>query len=313
MTSNQTIITKEAAITSIRKDLNIALPQDAAYQFLIDTINNASTLPKLQPIFRKDSAGNIDALSVSSRRIRQHSKTHTPDGVDSITPREIPYNVRKVFWDEWIQDDDVWYNLQARGENAEQTVINMIQKQFGVDLQDLIFNGDTATLETDPDFDFLKIVDGFVKKMKVSNNKTDLGTNEPTLVDFVNHVRLLPEKYKNAHEDITWFITRNTHDKLVALVTNRATNYGDAVLVDGKLTRVAGYDIEVVSSLQSGFAALTPMANLKPVFTRDLRYNRTAVGATATAKDATYHILFAYLDAVVREVDAVAWMTGTKL
>jgi hypothetical protein len=36
-------------------------------------------------------------------------------------------------------------------------------------------------------------------------------------------------------------------------------------------------------------------------------------GATAAAKDATYHIIYAYLDAVIREVDVVAWMTGTKL
>ena len=58
---------------------------------------------------------------------------------------------------------------------------------------------------------------------------------------------------------------------------------------------------------------LTPRENLKPVFTRELRYNRTAQGATAAAKDATYHILFGYLDCVIREVDAVAWMTGEKL
>lgn len=311
--SNQQVINKEATMSSIKKDLNITLPGDQAYQFLVDTINNASTLPKLQPIYRKDSAGNIDTLSVKARKIRQHSKTHTPTGVGSVDPDQIPYNVKKVFWDEWLQDDDVWYNLQARNENVEQTVIAMIQKQFGVDLQDLIFNGDTETAAEDPDHDFLSVLDGFVKKMKTSTYKTDLATAEPTLLDFVSHVQVLPEKYKNAHDDITWFITRNTHDKLMAQATSRQTGFGDAVLLEGKLTRLGGYDIEVVSNLQSGFAALTPKKNLKPVFTRELRYNRTGVGATATAKDATYHIIFAYLDAVVREIDAVAWISGTKL
>lgn len=313
MMTNQQVINKEATMSTIKKDLNITLPSDQAYQFLVDTIANASTLPKLQPIFRKDSAGNIDTLSVKARKIRLHSKNHTPTGVGGVEPDQIPYNVKKVFWDEWLQDDDVWYNLQARNENVEQTVIAMIQKQFGVDLQDLIFNGDTAVDAENPDHDFLCVLDGFVKKMKASSYKTDLATAEPTLIDFVNHVQVLPEKYKNAHDDITWFISRNTHDKLMAQATQRLTGFGDAVLQDGKLTRLGGYNIEVVSNLQSGFAALTPMKNLKPVFTRELRYNRTGVGATATAKDATYHIIFAYLDAVVREVDAVAWMTGTKL
>lgn len=311
--SNQAVINKEATLQTIKKDLNITLPQDQAYQFLIDTINNASTLPKLQPVFRNDSAGNIDTLSVKGRKIRQHSKTHQPTGVGGIDPGQIPYNVKKVFWDEWLQDDDVWYNIQARGENVEQTVISMIQKQFGVDLQDLVFNGDTATPDTNDDYEFLSILDGFVKKMKQSTHVTDLGTNEPVLLDFVNHIQLLPEKYKNAHDDITWFITRNTHDKLMAQATQRQTGFGDAVLQDGRLTRLGGYDIEVVSSLQSGFAALTPKKNLKPVFTRQLRYNRTADGATAAAKDASYHIIFAYLDAVVREIEAVAYLTGSKL
>lgn len=311
--SNKQVINKEAAISSIRKDLNITLPGDQAYQFLIDTIAYAATLQRLQPIFRNSGTGNIDTLSVGSRKIREHSKTHTPTGVNGITPGQIPYNVKKVFWDEWIQDDDVWYNQQARGENVEETVIAMIQKQFGVDLQDLIFNGDTATANTDDNYAFLSILDGFVKKAKASPNKTDLASNAPTIADFTNHIQVLPEKYKNAHDDITWFITRGTHDKIVSLATQRQTGFGDAVLQEGRLSRLAGYNVEVVANLQSGFAALTPFKNFKPVFTRELRYNRTSQGATAAAKDATYHIIYAYLDAVVREVDAVAWMTGTKL
>lgn len=65
--------------------------------------------------------------------------------------------------------------------------------------------------------------------------------------------------------------------------------------------------------MQNNFGALTPMKNLKPIFTRELKYKRTGEGALAAAKDATYHILFAYADAVVRELEAVAWMTGDKL
>lgn len=304
--NNQDIL-KSGQTTFVMKDVNIPLPAAAAQAFLVDTINNASTLKKLQPHYTSAPAGNIDVLTAGTRKLRLASKTDTPAGVGGITPRQIPYAVKKVKWDEWIQNDDVYYAMQNRGQDAEAVVVEMIQKQFGVDLQDLIFNGDSTS--GDP---FLNITDGFVKKMKTSTNKTDLTTNEPTILDFVNHIQLLPEKYKS-RDDINWFITRKTNDKLVALVSNRATGFGDAVLQDGKITRLAGYDVEVVNTLQTGFAALTPMENLKPVFTRDLRYNRTAQGATAAAKDATYHILFAYLDAIVREVEAVAWMTGTKL
>jgi HK97 family phage major capsid protein len=304
--NNQEML-KSGQTTFVMKDVNIPLPTAAAQAFLVDTINNAGTLKKLQPHYTSAPAGNIDVLTAGTRKLRLAGKTDTPAGVNGISPRQIPYAVKKVKWDEWIQNDDVFYAMQNRGQDAEAVVVEMIQKQFGVDLQDLIFNGDTAS--GDP---FLNIIDGFVKKAKTSTNKTDLTTNEPTILDFVNHIQLLPEKYKS-RDDINWFITQKTNDKLVALVANRATGFGDAVLQDGKITRLAGYSVEVVATMQTDFACLTPMENLKPVFTRDVRYNRTAVGATAAAKDATYHILFAYLDAIVREVEAVAWMTGTKL
>lgn len=311
--SNQTILNKESTVARIKKNLDIPMAISDAEAFLVDTINTASTLPKLQPIYRDVAAGNLDALSVGRRKIREAGREDLPTGTDSIANRKIPYAVRKVKWDEWLQNDDVFYSVAARGDNVEQKVISMIQQQFGVDLQDLIFNGDSEAEESvgvpDP---FLSILDGFIKKMKKSDNKTDLAANEPTILDFVNHIQLLPERYKS-NPDIAWFITQKTNDKLVALVSQRQTGFGDAVLQDGKIVRIAGYPVEVVAEMQSGFAALTPRSNLKPVFTRQLRYIRTADGATAAAKDATYHVLYAYLDAVVREVDAVAWMSGEKL
>jgi hypothetical protein len=314
MTTNQAILSKEAQISTIKKNLDIPMATNDAYEFLIDTINKATTLPKLKPVFRDVAAGNLDALSVGRRKIREAGKDDTPDGSGSIANRKIPFAVKKVKWDEWLQNDDVFYAQAARGDDVEAKVISMIQQQFGVDLQDLIYNGDTTALLEDgvtPD-PFLSVIDGFVKKCKTSPYKTDLGTNEPTILDFVNHIQLLPERYKNL-EDICWQINRKTNDKLVALVSNRATGFGDAVLQEGKITRLAGYNVEVVAELQSGFACLCPMSNMKPVFTRNLRYIRTGDGATAAAKDATYHVLYAYLDAVVREVNACAWMTGTKL
>lgn len=312
--TNYDIIQKEVAITSIKKNLDIPMATSDSEAFLVDTINKVSTLPKLAPLFKNVATGNIDVLTVGRRKIRQAGRDDIATGTGAIGDRQIPYAVKKVKWDEWIQNDDVWYSLAARGDNVEAKVIAMIQQQFGVDLQDLIFNGDTDAklgdgVTVDP---FLSIIDGFVKKMKVSPYKTDLATNEPTILDFVNHIQLLPERYKS-FSDIHWFITQKTNDKLVAMVSNRQTGFGDAVLQDGKITRLAGYPVEVVAELQSGFAALTPMSNLKPVFTRNLRYIRTADGSTAAAKDATYHVLYAYLDAVVRETEAVAWMTGTKL
>lgn len=311
--TNQDIINKQSAVESVRKNIDIPMAVSDAEAFLVDTINNAKTLKMLVPLYRNVAAGNIDALSVGRRRLRQAGVDDKPTGTGSIANRKIPYAVKKVKWDEWIQDDDVFYSQSARGDDAEKKIIGMIQQQFAVDLQDLIFNGDVDAEESVGVADeFLNIVDGFVKKMKKSPNKTDLASGELKILDFVHHIQVLPERFKT-HTDITWFVTQAVNDKLAALVSERQTGFGDAVLQDGKITRLAGYPVEVVAEMQGGFVALTPASNLKPVFTRQLRYIRTADGATAAAKDATYHVLYSYLDAIVKEVDAVAWMTGDKL
>ncbi|QIB26094.1 phage major capsid protein [Caloranaerobacter azorensis] len=327
MKNNQQIL-KSDIVGAIKKNLNITFPANDAYQFLVDTINYASTLKMLQPMYKTVPAGKIDILTVGRRRLREADDESNviPTGVGSISKRQIDYAVKKVFWDEWLKNDDVYYNairqttshMQQPGitntADLETLVFQMLQKQLAMDLQDLAFNGDTETLNTDPDYDFLKILDGFVKKMKQSPHKTDLGTNEPTLLDFLNHVQLLPEKYKNNYQDsIKWFITRKTHDKIMALVQARATGYGDAVLVDGRITRLAGYDVEVVAGMQSGFAALTPKENLVPIFTQDIKYKRVGDDVLCAKKDSTYHIFHAYLDCIIREIDAVAWMSGEKL
>ncbi|MED1954916.1 phage major capsid protein [Brevibacillus centrosporus] len=314
MTANNQLISKEQQLATIRKSIDLPMPKKEAEAFLVDTLKKATTLPKLGTKYTDTPAGKLQRLKVKSRQIREHTGAEEPAGTGGISTPEVPYAVKKVFWDEWLKDDDVWYNDTARGDDVETKTIDLVQGQFGVDMQDLLFNGDTAAKLPDgttPD-PFLSVLDGFVKKMMVSTLKTNLTTNEPTIDDFVNHVLLLDEKYLNM-TDLTWIMSRRTYQKLVALVQKRSTALGDVTLVNGKLTEIAGYPIEVVQSLQTGFVALTPLSNLVPVFTRDLRYKRTADGATAAIKDATYHILFGYADAAVLETEAVAWMTGTKL
>lgn len=312
MTANKALLNDFE--TTIAKSIDLILPNSDAEQFLMDTLKKATTLPKLPVQYKKTPTGKLDKLTVQSRKIRLHTGAESPTGVGGVDQTQVDYAVKKVFWDEWIKNDDVWYNDKSRGESTETKIIDLVQGQFGVDVQDLLFNGDTAAKLADgttPD-PFLSIMDGFVKRMKASTLKTDLSTNEPTIDDFVNHTLLLDEKYLN-QPDLTWFMPRRTYQKLVGLIQKRQTALGDVTLVNGKLTEIAGYPIEVVQAMQTGFVSLTPFRNLVPVFTRELRYKRTAEGATAAVKDSTYNIIFAYADAVVLEKEAVAWMTGSKL
>ena len=308
-------LTKSEMISKLRKAdaASTLLVTDQAEAFIYDIIQNSNTLRKLNVQFKDQTSGTIEALEAQTRKTRKYSYTpsEVPAGNFDTNKREIPYNVVKVFLDMWLKNDDVWYVLRQRGQNMETALTSMMQESFALDMQDLLFQGDTAA--TGADAEFLNILDGFVKKMKAINRKINLGAKLPEPDDFIKLKKMIPSKYWNHPKfNFTWIISENTKLDIQRAIIVRPTAWADSVIVDGKLVKVAGLPIEVVSTYPDNFIALTPLANLQPVYTRDVRYNMTSTGVEAVKKDATYHIGFAYLDAVVNNPECVAWMDYTE-
>lgn len=343
---NSTVVRKAMETSNILKaNIDFGMGPQQSSQFLVDTINRAGTLKKLPYLIKSTPAGNIDALTFGKRNLRLHNKTVAtiPTGNNNSTPREIPYAVKKCDFDIWLDNDDLYYyaareanNLKqqpdlANPNNLEQLVISAQQKMLAMDMQDLVFNGDTEFPEAGADYDFLKIMNGFVKQLSDSPNKKDLTTDELTLDTFADTVALLPEEFRsNYGEDIKWYMNQVTADKVMKLIKERGTDYGDAILKDGKVLRLFGYGIEIVAGMtgslknqldatagRNGFVVLTPQMNLVPVTTYSPSVKYRRVGAEtdviAAKKDATYHIWNVYLDAIVREIKASAILVGENV
>lgn len=290
------------------KSVSLKVPPNEAEDFIVDAMKKATTVSGMNIKFVDSPAGNLQALFVIQGKVREHAGSNTtPSGTGGIDERDIPYTCRQVMWDDWISNDDVYYNNRMRGTDTEETLVAMMQQGFGNDIQKLLFDGDKSSAHP-----MLKIMDGFTKKARATLYQTNLIDAEPTIEDFINHAQLLDEKYLD-QPDVTWFMNRKTYLKLVGLVQKRPTNLGDTTLVNGKLTEIAGYPIEVVQGMSGGLVILTPKKNFVPVFTRDVEYARTSEGADAVAKKSTYHALFATIDAVILDLEGVAIMTGSKL
>lgn len=309
-------LTKSEMIKKLQKAnaASTLLVTDQAEAFIRDIIANSNTLKKLKVQYKDQTSGNIEALEAQTRKTRKYSYTpgQTPEGAFDVKKREIPYNVVKVFLDMWLHNDDVWYILQQRGQNMETALTSMMQESFALDMQDLLFNGDTAASGTGDD-DFLTILDGFVKKIKAISNKINLGAKLPTPEDFITIKKKIKSKYWN-HPDFNfhWVISENTKLDIQRSIIARPTAWADSVIKDGELVKIAGVPIEVVSTYPDNFIALTPLSNLQPVFTRNVRYTMTSSGVECAKRDATYHIGFAYLDAVINNPECVAWMDYTE-
>lgn len=304
-------LTKSEMVSKLQKAnaASTLLVTDQAEAFIFDIIQNSNTLRKLNVQYKDQTSGDIEALEAQTRKTRKHTYTEgeVPAGAFDVNKRKIPYNVVKVFLDMWLSNDDVWYILRQRGQNMETALTAMMQEAFALDMQDILFNGDTEA--TGQDANFLNILDGFVKKMKAINRKINLGATLPQPEDFIILKKKIASKYWNHPQfNFSWILSENTKLDIQRAVIARPTAWADSVIINGDLVKLAGLPIEVVSTYPDSFIALTPLANLQPVFTRDIRYNMTSQGVECAKRDATYHIGFAYLDAIINNPECVAWM-----
>lgn len=310
-------LTKSEMVKKLQKAdaASTLLVTDQAEAFIFDIIENSNTLKKLNVQYKDQTSGNIEALEAQTRKTRRYDYTpgEVPTGNFDTNKREIPYNVVKIFLDMWLKNDDVWYILRQRGQNIETSLTSMMQEAFSLDIQDLLFNGDTAASGTGDD-DFLQILDGFVKKIKAIDRKINLGANLPTPGDFIRLKKTIKSKYYNHPKfNFSWILSENTKLDIQRVIMERPTDWSDSVIVNGELVKLLGFPIEVVSTYPDNFIVLTPLSNLQPVFTRDVRYNMTSTGVECVKKDATYHILFAYIDAVINNPECVAWMDYSEV
>jgi capsule polysaccharide export protein KpsC/LpsZ len=73
-------------------------------------------------------------------------------------------------------------------------------RQLGVDLEDIYLNGDTATPETDPDYDFLKLNDGWIKQIENGGHvedRTSISSGAMSIGVYYDALKEMPNKYNN--------------------------------------------------------------------------------------------------------------------
>ncbi len=281
---------------------NVTLRDDNARAFVIDMVSSQATLAKLPPYFAKSGTGSIDKLGVKRRTLKQHQGTATqPTGTDIKEEGTVPFTLSSLYLDTWIENSNTFYTARTRGQDVRQALLALMQGQFAADLQDLAFNGDTASEDT-----FLKLKDGFIKKAKVSAVAKLEAATLPTIQELTALTGEFEDKYING--TYKWFMSRATNLHYVAEVQNRETNLGDTTIVSGVLSNIAGYAVEVVDNMTSDVILFTPYENLTPVLGLDVTLTTAAQDSTSVAKQATYHFMLTDADYVIREVKMLGYV-----
>ena len=288
----------------LQKANDVTLPPDEGRAFMRDVVGSAATLQKLYFYDAKSPVGKIEALGVKKRRMRLHQGLDTvPTGTDHVTERPVPFALVPVMTDAWFKNDNVYYTARMRGQNVEDIIAGMIQDQFAADMQDLAFNGDEDSADT-----FLEMNDGFLKQARTN---ADTIKHDVAAAITVSDLQKVPTKV--AREQLragkfVWVMGAGTHAALQAEVLQRETQLGDAVLVEGELRKLHGYDIEIVDHIEEDKVLFTPLENLTVVTGFDVTYRRTGEGPEAVAKQGTYHFVLSSADFVIRTPKALVYI-----
>lgn len=263
---------------------------------------------------RKAKQGELDKIAIGGRLLRKKVE-NTDDGYRAgVNTSKVDYSTQAVRLPWEITEETLRENIEGQG--FEGTVMTLMATQVGIDLEDLHFNGDTAS--TDP---FLSINDGWVKQILNSNashlvdhatlmqpdGTTPLGFGKKAIFALS---QALPNKYKNSN--LRWIMSPTRREKWMEYLTERPTGAGDAALLGAgdQVNRPLGYGIVTVPSLSDDKIILADPRNFIVVNTYETRIRKTTEGKSAVMEDKRFYVIHFDDDAIVQEMDAVAMLTN---
>ncbi|RLI70285.1 hypothetical protein DRO97_11000 [Archaeoglobales archaeon] len=255
-------------------------------------------LPKIRVKAVNHPKGQLDKIGVGSRVIRKATEGDTVATETTVTVGSVEYDTVKVMLKYGITMESIEDNIER--ENLANTVAQIMAKQFGIDLEDLGINGDTASAD-----DFLKIDDGWVKQGATGTNTYDHANASINKDLFSETLKVLPTKYRRP--DLVWIMSPNQLEAFKDYLTNRATAAGDALLIGDKEVRPRGYPVLTPPAWPDDQVWLTVPENLIMVVQRNITVRKTTQSDDVLDKDLyAKYVLTARIDYIIEEKAAIA-------
>jgi hypothetical protein len=259
----------------------------------------------------------IEIIDLASRIMRSGVEGVAPTDTFSPTISNRTLEVKEVLLPYDVTFDFLEENIEA--QDADALLQKMFTTQFGNDQIDLSINGDEALAETitdttpadgvddtsgftQTDHTFLRINDGWVKKLKAdaaahaavlgdSTSRDYKGVLFPALIDN------LPEKYLRDLTKLSFYVNPMAERAYRRQLSERETVLADAILTEGRRVKFEGIDIVPVPSWPTHVPVLSAKLNFAVGVSRSIRVGRQIqerkriIEYTITAKtDAEYAV-----------------------
>lgn len=304
--SNRTIIRKAAIETgSLSSGL---LNPEQARKFIQQTFEATNLNKLIRHEMRTAKTGEIDKIGIARRILRKKTENHDDGYRAGVETSQIEYATTAVRLPWEITEETLRENIE--GQHLEQIITDLMTTQLGVDLEDLYLNGDESIESTDPDYDFLKINDGWIKQISNGGHVYDAsGENNMSLDLFYKTLKTLPNKYNNGK--LRWLMSPHRAQEWELFLLDKIVNAGGAV-PESVYNSPARIPTVECPSLDDGTIILTDPKNLVVVNTYSVKIRKTVEGKEAIMMDKRFYVTHLDYDPIIEELDATAIIKGLK-
>ena len=304
MPTNRQIINK-AAITTGSVAHGLLNPEQAR-KFIQQTFEATNLGPLVRHVMRNAKAGEIDKIGIASRIVRGKTENQDDGYRAGVNTSVIEYACKAVRLPWEITEETLRENIE--GQQMEEIITNLMTSQLGVDMEDLYLNSDTATPAEDPDYDFLKLNDGWIKQIIEGGHVYDASEADTMSLDiFYKTLQQLPNKYNNGK--LRWLMSPKRAQEWELFLLNKVVDAGGAV-PDSVYNAPAKIKTVECPSMSDDKIILTDPKNLIVVNTYEIKIRKTTEGKEAIMMDKRFYVCHLDFDPIIEELDATAIITN---
>lgn len=305
MPTNAVIINKAGTIQTGSLSHGLLNPEQAR-KFIQQTFEATNLGPLVRHVMRTAKSGEIDKIGIGSRLLRAKVENNDDGYRAGVTTSAIEYACKAVRLPWEITEETLRENIE--GQQLEAIITDLMTRQLGVDLEDIYLNGDEATPDTDQDYDFLKLNDGWIKQISNGGHVYDAaGDNTMSLDIFYKTLQQLPNKYNNGR--LRWLMSPKRAQQWELYLLNKVVDQGGAV-PENVYTSPAKIKAVECPAMSDDKILLTDPQNLVVVNTYDMKIRKTTEGKEAIMQDKRFYVCHLDFDAIIEEKDATAVITS---
>lgn len=313
MKTNSTIIKSALSTADVTAGL---LNPEQSRTFLRQTFEATPLGNLIRHEMRRAKAGEIDKIGIASRILRK--KTEDTDDGYRAKPAfgKVEYTCTDVRLPWEITEETLRENIEGQG--LEATITDLMTRQLGIDLEDLYLNGDSEIPADDggepptptPDYDFLKINDGWIKQIETGGHVEDrsaINGGAMSVDVYYDALNQMPNKYNNG--TLRWLMSPRRKQEWERYLIDKLITVGGGI-TDSLINNPAAIPAVPVPALPDDKIILTNPKNLVVVNSYNVIIRKTTEGKEAIMQDKRFYVIHLDFDPVIEELDATVIVKG---